>query len=175
MRALFPGRFQPFHLGHLQVVKWLLDRYEELIIMIGSGQESHSPYNPFTAGERLVMVKESLAETGIDLRKVVIFPVMESFTSKNWIRIVEMYSPHFDVIISGNPLVYTVAKEAGYMVERVPMFNRDIYNATRIRKLIMENDLKWMECVPKSVSQFIRDIKGDERIRDVTKNDYTED
>lgn len=172
MRALFPGRFQPFHLGHMAAIQWLLNKYDKVIILIGSGQESHSIYNPFTAGERLIMIRESLKEYGVDFRKVILFPIMESFTNKNWIRIVEMYSPPFDVIVSGNPLVYTVAKEAGYLTDQVPIFNREIYNATRIRKLMLENDPKWEELVPKSVYKFIKEIGGDERIREVTKSDH---
>ncbi|MBP1357507.1 MAG: adenylyltransferase/cytidyltransferase family protein, partial [Sulfolobus sp.] len=41
-RGLYPGRFQPFHLGHLSVIKWALERVNELIILIGSAQESHT-------------------------------------------------------------------------------------------------------------------------------------
>ncbi|MEM0023032.1 MAG: adenylyltransferase/cytidyltransferase family protein, partial [Archaeoglobaceae archaeon] len=49
MRALFIGRFQPYHLGHHEVVKKILEEVDELIIGIGSAQESHSLENPFTA------------------------------------------------------------------------------------------------------------------------------
>ena len=172
MRALFPGRFQPFHLGHLAVVEWLLKKYDKVIILIGSGQESHTIYNPFTAGERLLMIKESLKEYGVDFKNVIIIPIMESFTSKNWIRIVELYSPPFDVVVSGNPLVYTVAREAGYLTERVPIFNRDLYNATKIRKMMIENNPKWEELVPKSVYKIIKEIGGDERLREISRTDY---
>jgi nicotinamide-nucleotide adenylyltransferase len=171
MRALFPGRFQPFHLGHLAAVEWLLDKYNEVIILIGSGQESHTIYNPFTVGERLLMIKEGLKEYNVDFARIILFPIMESFTSKNWIRTVELYSPKFDIVVSGNPLVYTVAKEAGYLTDIVPMFNRDIYNATRIRKMIYEGDEKWANLVPKSVYNFIKEIDGDKMIREVSKND----
>lgn len=34
-RGLFVGRFQPFHLGHLHVIKELLEKVDELIIAIG--------------------------------------------------------------------------------------------------------------------------------------------
>lgn len=55
-RGLFVGRFQPFHLGHLMAIKDVLEEVDELVIVIGSAQCSHDVDDPFTAGERLVMV-----------------------------------------------------------------------------------------------------------------------
>ncbi|MEM3079801.1 MAG: adenylyltransferase/cytidyltransferase family protein, partial [Thermoproteota archaeon] len=51
-RGLFIGRFQPFHLGHLKAVEYIINRVDEVIIGIGSAQYSHTLENPFTAGER---------------------------------------------------------------------------------------------------------------------------
>ncbi|MEM3478355.1 MAG: adenylyltransferase/cytidyltransferase family protein, partial [Archaeoglobaceae archaeon] len=34
-RALIFGRFQPFHLGHLEVIKWALKSFDELVLLIG--------------------------------------------------------------------------------------------------------------------------------------------
>lgn len=53
LRGIYPGRFQPFHLGHLEVLKWGLNKVDELIVLVGSAQESHTLTNPFTAGERI--------------------------------------------------------------------------------------------------------------------------
>ncbi|RLF01945.1 MAG: nicotinamide-nucleotide adenylyltransferase, partial [Thermoprotei archaeon] len=55
-RGLFVGRFQPFHLGHLKALRWILEREDEVIICIGSAQYSHSLRNPFTVGERVEMI-----------------------------------------------------------------------------------------------------------------------
>ncbi|MCD6340506.1 MAG: adenylyltransferase/cytidyltransferase family protein, partial [Desulfurococcales archaeon] len=69
-RALFPGRFQPIHWGHVSVIKWALSKVDELIIGVGTAQESHTIVNPFTAGERVVMIRLALEEAGVDLRRV---------------------------------------------------------------------------------------------------------
>jgi nicotinamide-nucleotide adenylyltransferase len=58
-RGLYVGRFQPFHLGHLDAIKYTLKEVDELVIVIGSAQYSHNANNPFTAGERLVMVRQA--------------------------------------------------------------------------------------------------------------------
>ena len=74
-RGLYVGRFQPFHLGHLDAIKNVLKEVDELVIVIGSAQYSHSSDNPFTAGERLVMVHRALLEAGVDYSKLWIVPV----------------------------------------------------------------------------------------------------
>jgi cytidyltransferase-like protein len=40
MPAIFVGRFQPFHKGHLKAIRWILKREKEIFIVIGSSQES---------------------------------------------------------------------------------------------------------------------------------------
>ena len=57
-RGLYVGRFQPFHLGHLGAIKAVLKEIDEFVIVIGSAQYSHNSNNPFTAGERLVMIRQ---------------------------------------------------------------------------------------------------------------------
>ncbi|MGF3523208.1 MAG: adenylyltransferase/cytidyltransferase family protein, partial [Candidatus Bathyarchaeia archaeon] len=61
-RGLYVGRFQPFHLGHLDAIQKILEEVEEIVIVIGSSQYSHNIHNPFTAGERLVMIRKALEE-----------------------------------------------------------------------------------------------------------------
>ena len=65
-RGLYVGRFQPFHLGHVEAIKKILDEVEELVVVIGSAQYSHNRGNPFTVGERLVMIRNALDEARID-------------------------------------------------------------------------------------------------------------
>jgi cytidyltransferase-related domain len=68
-RALFIGRFQPLHRGHEEVIKWLLGRHEEVVVAIGSANESFTPRNPFTVGERIEMLYSMLKELNL-LNKV---------------------------------------------------------------------------------------------------------
>ena len=50
--ALFVGRFQPFHIAHLEDVKLEIKEGNQVIIAIGSSEESHTKDNPFTFKER---------------------------------------------------------------------------------------------------------------------------
>ena len=60
MKALFIGRFQPFHKGHLKVIKDIIKKDYRVIIGIGSSQYSHTVDNPFTSDERKKMIQETL-------------------------------------------------------------------------------------------------------------------
>ena len=50
--ALFIGRFQPFHKGHLSAVKWIAARSSKVIIAIGSAEKENEPKNTFSEKER---------------------------------------------------------------------------------------------------------------------------
>ncbi|RJS79268.1 nicotinamide-nucleotide adenylyltransferase, partial [Candidatus Bathyarchaeota archaeon] len=91
-RGLFVGRFQPFHLGHSAAIKYALKNVDELVIVIGSAQYSHRKENPFTAGERLVMVRKALEEMKVDCSKVWIVPVPDVHLHMMWVSAVEGYT-----------------------------------------------------------------------------------
>jgi nicotinamide-nucleotide adenylyltransferase len=63
-------------------------------VVIGSAQYSHNSYNPFTAGERLVMIRRSLAEAGVDLGKLWIVPVPDVNLHMLWVSAVEAIHPN---------------------------------------------------------------------------------
>jgi len=168
VRALFPGRFQPIHLGHVGVIKWVLERVDELIIAIGTAQESHTIVNPFTAGERVIMVRLALEEAGIDLRRVYIIPIPDILMNSVWPHYVQMYVPKFRYGVARNPLVIRLFKEAGFDVLIPPPYDRAKYSSTRIRKLILSGSDEWRELVPKSVAKFIDEIGATQRLREVT-------
>ncbi len=60
-RGFFIGRFQPFHFGHLSVVRYALEHDDELIVAIGSTDKSFTTKDPFTASERFEMILAALA------------------------------------------------------------------------------------------------------------------
>ena len=56
-KALFIGRFQPFHKGHLHALEGILADGYEVIMALGSTQESHTLMNPLTVEERKDIIK----------------------------------------------------------------------------------------------------------------------
>jgi len=170
LTGVFIGRFQPFHLGHLEAVKYALTKVNQLIIVIGSAQYSHTLTNPFTAGERLMMIKLALNEAKINCNKCLIIPVEDVNVHSIWVAHLKSRLPPFNVAFSNEPVTSRLLKEEGIKVEKIPFFNRALYSATEIRKRILKGE-NWMELVPKSVAQFIKEIKGDERIIELGKSD----
>ncbi|HDN05579.1 MAG TPA: nicotinamide-nucleotide adenylyltransferase [Candidatus Bathyarchaeota archaeon] len=169
-RGLFVGRFQPFHLGHLAAIKYVLKKVDELVIVIGSAQYSHRRNNPFTAGERLVMVRKALEEAGVDCSKIWIVPVPDVHLHMLWVSSVEGYTPKFDVVYSNEPLTRRLFMEAGYKVESIPFHKRKFYSSTEVREELLKGE-SWEKLVPKSVADFIKEIDGINRLKDLVKTD----
>lgn len=164
---MFPGRFQPIHLGHIEVIKRTLEKFDEIIIVIGSSQESHTIMNPFSAGERIEMIRKALIEFNIPLERVYTIPVPDILMNSVWPYHVRSYTPRFESVVARNPLVVRLFREAGYEVLVPPAFNRYVYNSTNIRALMISGDESWKERVPKSVYEFIKEIEGDERLKTI--------
>jgi nicotinamide-nucleotide adenylyltransferase len=169
-RGLFVGRFQPFHLGHLSAIKDLLKEVDELVIVIGSAQYSHNLNNPFTAGERLIMVRKALEEAGIDYSRVWVVPVPDAHLHMMWVSALEGYTPPFDVVYSNEPLTRRLFIEAKYRVKPIRFHERKLYSSTEIRERMLKEE-SWEKLVPKSVAAFIKEIDGVNRLRDLTKSD----
>jgi nicotinamide-nucleotide adenylyltransferase len=164
------GRFQPFHKGHLEAIKYILGDVDELVIIVGSSQYSHRSDNPFTAGERVTMIRRTLVDEGVQLSKVWIIPVPDAHQHMLWVSQIVGYCPKFDLVYANEPLTCRLFLEAEYKVEQVPLIKREVYLATEIRKrMLTEED--WEKLVPKSVAVYIKEIEGDVRLRDLNKTD----
>jgi len=172
-RALFVGRFQPFHNGHLYATQRILKEAEELIVVIGSAEKSHELNNPFTAGERIEMIRRALRAAGVDPLRCVLVPVPDAEAHTAWVSQVVAYTPRFDIVYTNQPLTRRLFLEAEYEVREIPLYMRAEYSATEIRRRMLE-DGDWGSLVRKEVYDFIKEIKGDERIRDLAKTDNAE-
>lgn len=167
--ALFIGRFQPYHLGHLAATKWILQQERKLIIGIGSAQYSHALDNPFTVGERIEMILATLEEEGLSDRCIII-PIPDIGQHALWVQVVKQYCPPFSRVYTNSPLTKRLFVEAGVEVKEIPFFERNKYDATYIRKLMIENG-NWEMYVPRAVAEVIKRIGGVERIKEIVKND----
>ena len=169
-RALFVGRFQPFHFGHLHAVKIILEESEELVIVVGSAQMSHEPDNPFTAGERIEMIRRALDAAGIAPARYMLIPIPDAPAHRVWVSQVESQTPRFDVVYTNQPLTRRLLVEAGYDVHGIDMHKRDQYEATEIRHRILAGE-DWRALVPEEVHKYVLEIDGEGRIRDLAKTD----
>jgi nicotinamide-nucleotide adenylyltransferase len=171
MRGFYIGRFQPFHNGHHHMVEEIAEEVDELVLGIGSAGDSHTLQNPFTAGERVMMVTKSVAE--FDLRTYVV-PIEDLDRNSVWVSHVQSMSPKFDVAYSNNPLVVQLFREAGVEVRSSPMFRREVLEGTELRNRMVRGE-GWETLVPDAVVDVIAEIDGVERIRRVADTDANGD
>lgn len=163
MKALFIGRFQPFHKGHLKIIKVLSKKYDEIIIGIGSSQYGHTYDNPFTADERIEMIKNTLDTYGVKNYRVVLIPDIHN--PPEWVNHVKSIVPDFDVVITNNDFTEQLFKEKKIKVENTRLYNKHLYSGKTIRKKIRENK-PWMHLVPEEVVKIIKKVNGEKRIRE---------
>ncbi|HUS56878.1 MAG TPA: nicotinamide-nucleotide adenylyltransferase [Thermoplasmata archaeon] len=163
MRGLITGRFQPFHKGHLSVVMEVLGKCDELVIVIGSAEESHTARNPLTASERFQMILSSLAPD--ELARVHIIPVRDINRYALWVEHVESYVPPFDIVYSNNDLTRSLFSDAGYVVEKTKAYGPGKHSGAEIRRRITEG-AKWKHLVPEPVVSIIESLELRQRLLD---------
>ena len=171
MRGFYIGRYQPFHDGHQHMVEEIAAEVDELVLGIGSAGDSHTTRNPFTAGERVMMVTKAVED--LDVTTYVV-PIEDLDRNAVWVSHVQSMTPRFDVAYSNNPLVVRLFEEAGVEVRQSPMFRRDVLEGTELRERMIR-DRDWTDLVPDAVVDVIREVDGVDRIRRIAETDANGD
>ncbi|MGZ5538758.1 MAG: nicotinamide-nucleotide adenylyltransferase [Halobacteriota archaeon] len=167
MRAFYIGRFQPYHLGHQEVLEKIARECEEIIVGVGSAQLSHTFSDPFTAGERILMIMRSLADINV---LFYVIPIEDIRRNAIWVSHVMTMTPPFDVVYTNNPYVVRLFNEAGFDVKSSPLYQREKYSGSEIRRRML-NDEPWEQLVPQVVAEIITQIDGVNRLKEVSRQD----
>jgi len=164
VRGLLIGRFQPFHHGHLSVLREIRTNRpnEELLLAIGSAQDSYTWRNPFTAGERMEMIGRALREA--ELTGVVPVPIPDIDRHAVWVRYVESFLPHFERVYTNNPLTRLLFEQARYTVESPRLVDRALFEGETIRGLMAAGG-EWKSHVPGAVVRFLEEIDAAQRLK----------
>lgn len=151
--ALFIGRFQPFHKGHLYSLEKCLELAESVIVGIGSSQESGTPNNVWDYETRKKMV-ESLDLQGQPLQVVAI---PDLFNDKKWgeqilLVIKESGVKRSQVVgVGNNDWTNRILREIGVDVYETGLYRRDELEGIKIRELMNKRDEGWKVRIPQSV------------------------
>jgi nicotinamide-nucleotide adenylyltransferase len=167
IRGFYIGRFQPYHNGHHEVLEHIAKEVDEIVIGIGSAQLSHQADNPFTAGERVLMITRALESLGCPYY---VIPIEDIQRNSLWVAHVRSMTPPFDLCYSSNPLVVRLFTEAGVKVQSPAMYERDTLSGTKIRERIL-NGKPWKKLLPPAVVQVLKEIDGDERLCQIARTD----
>lgn len=84
--AIYIGRFEPFHSGHLALLRKALDSALQVIVVMGSAWQARSPKNPFTWQEREAMLRAALPQA--DQNRVQVMPVRDYYNESLWVQAV---------------------------------------------------------------------------------------
>lgn len=60
--GLFIGRLQPMHMGHCQLINYMIESCETAIVGLGSVQKKRAKHDPFTQEERQQMIRNVYGE-----------------------------------------------------------------------------------------------------------------
>jgi nicotinamide-nucleotide adenylyltransferase len=170
--GLLVGRFQPFHFGHLAAVRFALRKVDYLYIIVGSAQRSFERDNPFTASERISMIKSALDGNGVNPSKWMAIPIPDADSHSVWVSSVESMVPKFDMVFTNDSLTFLLFKEEGIQVEAVPYLDRSRYSATNVRDRILERK-DWESLVPPQVAGLVKEFGGVTRVRELIRRDRT--
>lgn len=125
--ALFLGRFQPPHVGHVLTIRRLAKRFDRVVIGVTECEPS------MMTNELVVeLIRELLPEP-----EFLVTPVRGSVEGGT-----AVIDVHFDVCCSGNPAVLAVMKARGFGTEYVERSLDAIYSGTQERRSFVEGAVK---------------------------------
>ncbi len=161
-RALFIGRFQPFHNAHLIDVKKVLKEVDEVLIAIGSSQEKDTLENPFSYNERKRMIVNTLKKRKIKRYKI--YPVPDLYNDKKWVEYIKKNLPNYEFVYSGNSWTLRCFKKFDSNIKKIKLIKG--ISSTIVRNKIIKGE-NWKKLVPKEIVDYIENIKGVERIKGI--------
>jgi cytidyltransferase-like protein len=124
--AIFIGRYQPYHFGHIELINQKLKEGLSALIMIRDIEPDEK--NPFTTEQTVKMIEKYHKSKGDDV-KVIIIPDIESVN---------------------------YGRGVGYEInEFIPPDNIGFISATKIRESIKNGDSTWKEMVDVSIQQDV--------------------
>ena len=164
MNGFLIGRFQPFHLGHLEAVNFALSKVDQLYIGIGSSNKSNELRNPFTADERNQMIKSSLDET--IMQRVSLYNIPDVDDHSKWTESIDKIIPKYDIVFSNDDFTHRLYEENTKKIISVTLKSREDLSGTNIRRLI-QNDGKWKDLVPNGTKNILLKIDAKNRLKDL--------
>ena len=164
MNGLLIGRFQPFHLGHLDAVLFGLSRTENLFIGIGSSNKSNENRNPFSAKERREMIISSIEPSMAE--QIKIFDIPDVGDHEKWAFEIDKIVPKYDVVFTNDEFTQTLFEKREMNVIPVVLKDREKFSGTNIRNLIIE-DKNWRDLVPQGTRNVLDSINAKERLKNL--------
>ena len=164
MNGLLIGRFQPFHLGHLDAVLFALARVDNLFVGIGSSNKHNEKKNPFSAEERKEMILLSL-ESSI-ANRIKLFNIPDIDNHEKWTFEIDQIVPKYDSVFTNDEFTKTLFEKRQINVIQVPLKYREKFSGTNIRQLIID-DKNWQDLVPQGTQKVLNKVNAVSRLKNM--------
>lgn len=154
--GLVIGRFQPFHNGHLYLIKEALKLCDVLIIGIGSSNIIDFD-NPWNAVQRMEFVQKIILQEKLEDKIIKIVEIPDVPDDDKWYEITLDKVGNFDVSIGNNDWVNGIFKNHNIVVLEIPFFQRYLNEGKKIRELMRHNK-SWQDRVPSYLVDSIKPL-----------------
>jgi len=153
---IFPGRFQPFHNGHLMVIQGMMKVFESAVIVICESAEKNTKAEPFSVDERREMISAALLSA--DIMDATIVSVKDSESHENWAtHIIDAAgNPAEPVVWSGDESIRAIFEKKGVTTKKIVPVPGIV--GADIRAMMERGDRTWRSKVPAGAMDVIEGI-----------------
>ncbi|MCH7379273.1 MULTISPECIES: nicotinate-nicotinamide nucleotide adenylyltransferase [Acinetobacter] len=160
---VFIGRFQPFHLAHMQTIEIALQQSQNVILALGSAQSERNIKNPFLATEREQMILSNFSEQ--DQKRIHFVHVVDVYNDEKWVKQVKDL---VNAVIEPNAKVGLIGHfkdESSYYLRLFPEWQmveldslKDSISATPMREAYYRGEIQ-AEFFPEGTIQFLSEFQ----------------
>ena len=164
MNGLMIGRFQPFHLGHLDALQFALSKVDNLWVGLGSSNKPQEKNNPFSAEERKEMILSSIHDSMKEKISIYFIPDLDNHIK--WVEKIDTIVPQFEIVFTNDEMTKHLYSKRDVQVVSIPFLKRDELSGTNIRDLI-SSDQKWEHLVPDGTKNFLINNSAKDRLKNL--------
>jgi len=148
--AVIVGRFQPFHIGHTQLLEYCFNHYDDTVILLGEDPNGRTKRNPLNIEERKDLLT-FLFET------ISIEPVVENFNSTLKFR--QNVQEALSILDTNEKLVLVTENETTInslkpLFSRIDTPPRPLCRGKIIRERIQSGE-DWKHLIPKEAISIL--------------------
>ena len=156
---VFIGRFQPFHLAHMQTIKIALQQSQYVILALGSAQNERNIKNPFSANEREQMILSNFSAA--DQQRIKFVYVVDVYDDKKWQKLVTSLVEDAVNLEDKVGLIGHFKDESSYYLQLFPEWEmveldslKDAISATPLREAYYRGEIV-ESAFPLGTSEFL--------------------
>ena len=156
---VFIGRFQPFHLAHMQTIKIALQQSQYVLLALGSAQNERNIKNPFSANEREQMILSNFSAA--DQQRIKFVYVVDVYDDKKWQKLVTSLVEDAVNLEDKVGLIGHFKDESSYYLQLFPEWEmveldslKDAISATPLREAYYRGEIV-ESAFPLGTSEFL--------------------